>query len=233
MSEYKPNIAMKILVIEDEFELLQSINEFLITENYVVETATSFATGMDKVMIYEYDCILLDISLPGGTGLKILEEIKENDIKANVIIISAKNSIEDKVVGLDLGADDYLTKPFHFTELHARIKAVLRRKKLDGSNQLNIGNIAIDFEQRKVLVAGKELKLNRKEYDILTFFATNTNRLITKESLAEHVWGDNIDSADSFDFVYSQVKNLRKKLKDNNSDIEIDNVYGAGYKMKV
>lgn len=224
---------MKILVVEDEFELLQSIRDFLLAENYLVETATDFATGMDKVMIYQYDCILLDISLPGGTGLKILEEIKKNGIKANVIIISAKDSIDDKVVGLDLGADDYLTKPFHFTELHARIKAVLRRKQLDGSNQLRLGNLTIDFEQRKVLIGDEELKLNRKEYDILSFFAINTNRLITKEALAEHVWGDNIDSADSFDFVYSQVKNLRKKLKDNNSDVEIDNVYGAGYKMSI
>lgn len=224
---------MKILVVEDELELQKSIKEFLLIENYIVETASDFDSAMEKVMIYQYDCILLDISLPGGTGLKILEELKKNNIKSNVIIISAKDSIDDKVKGLDLGADDYLAKPFHFTELHARIKAVLRRKKLDGANVLTIGNLKIDFDQRVVTIAGEELKLNRKEYDILTFFATNTNRLVTKEALAEHVWGDNIDSADSFDFVYSQVKNLRKKLKDLESDVEIDNVYGAGYKMNV
>lgn len=224
---------MKILVVEDELELQKSIKEFLLIENYIVETASDFDSAMGKVMIYQYDCILLDISLPGGTGLKILEELKKNNIKSNVIIISAKDSIDDKVKGLDLGADDYLAKPFHFTELHARIKAVLRRKKLDGANVLTIGNLKIDFDQRVVTIAGEELKLNRKEYDILTFFATNTNRLVTKEALAEHVWGDNIDSADSFDFVYSQVKNLRKKLKDLESDVEIDNVYGAGYKMNV
>ncbi len=224
---------MKILIIEDEFEILKSIEQFLIAENYVVETATSFATGIDKVMLYSYDCILLDISLPGGTGLQILEALKKEGVQANVIIISAKDSIDDKVAGLDLGADDYLTKPFHFTELHARIKAVLRRKKLDGSNTLNIGNIVIDFDKHVVTIEGEELKLNRKEYDILSFFATNPNRLITKEALAEHVWGDNIDSADSFDFIYSQVKNLRKKLKDNNTDVEIENVYGAGYKLEL
>lgn len=224
---------MKILIIEDEFEILKAIKEFLTDENYVVETATDFASGIEKVMIYEYDCILLDISLPGGTGLKILEEMKKEGIKANVIIISAKDSIDDKVLGLDLGADDYLTKPFHFTELHARIKAVLRRKKLDGSSILQIGNLSIDFNQRIVSIDDRELKLNRKEYDILSFFATNTNRLITKEALAEHVWGDNIDSTDSFDFVYSQVKNLRKKLKENNATIEIENIYGTGYKMSI
>lgn len=223
---------MKILVIEDEFEILKSIKEYLTTESYVVETATSFAAGIEKVMLYQYDCILLDISLPGGTGLKILEEMKKEQIKANVIIISAKDSIDDKVLGLDLGADDYLTKPFHLTELHARIKAVLRRKKLGGSNIMNIGNLSIDFEQRRVAIDGEELRLNRKEYDILSFFTTNANRLITKEALAEHVWGDNIDSADSFDFVYSQVKNLRKKLKDADCEIEIGNVYGVGIKWK-
>lgn len=224
---------MKILIIEDEFELLKSIEQFLEAENHVVETATDYASGIDKVMIYKYDCILLDISLPGGTGLKILEELKKEGIKANVIIISAKDSIDDKVMGLDLGADDYLTKPFHFTELHARIKAVMRRKQLDGSNLMNIENIVIDFDKGIVQAHGEELKLNRKEYDILCFFATNPNRLITKEALAEHVWGDNIDSADSFDFIYSQVKNLRKKLKDHNTNVEIQNVYGVGYKLEL
>lgn len=224
---------MKILIIEDEFELLKSIKQFLEAENHVVETATDYASGIDKVMLYKYDCILLDISLPGGTGLKILEELKKEGIKANVIIISAKDSIDDKVMGLDLGADDYLTKPFHFTELHARIKAVMRRKQLDGSNLMNIKNIVIDFDKGIVQAHGEELKLNRKEYDILCFFATNPNRLITKEALAEHVWGDNIDSADSFDFIYSQVKNLRKKLKDHNTNVEIQNVYGVGYKLEL
>lgn len=224
---------MKILVIEDEFELLKTIEQFLINENHVVEIATDYATGVEKVMLYEYDCILLDISLPGGNGLKILETLKKEGIKTNVIIISARDSIDDKVTGLDLGADDYLTKPFHFTELHARIKAVMRRKKLDGSNILKIENMAIDFDRNIATANGEELKLNRKEYDILCFFATNPNRLITKEALAGHVWGDNIDSADSFDFIYSQVKNLRKKLKDNNTNVEIQNVYGVGYKLEI
>jgi DNA-binding response OmpR family regulator len=222
---------MKILIIEDEFEILKSIESFLLSEGYIVEKATDYASGIEKVQLYEYDCILLDISLPGGSGLKILEEMKKSGQVANTIIISAKNSLEDKIAGLDLGADDYLTKPFHLAELHARIKAVLRRKLLDGKEVLALGNLSVDFNSRMVFIDGEEMKLNRKEFDILSFFTTNMNRLITKEVLAEHVWGDNIDSADNFDFVYAQVKNLRKKLKDSSAEIVLENVYGVGYKM--
>lgn len=224
---------MKILIVEDEYEILKSINSFLLSESYVVEKATDYASGIEKVQLYEYDCILLDISLPGGSGLKILEEMKKAGITGNTIIISAKNSLEDKITGLDLGADDYLTKPFHLAELHARIKAVLRRKQLDGSNVLKLGNVSVDFDKHLVYIDDQELRLNRKEFDILSFFAMNTNKLITKEVLAEHVWGDNIDSADNFDFVYAQMKNLRKKLKDSNAGIMFENVYGIGYKMTV
>jgi len=222
---------MKILIIEDEFEMLQSIERSLLAEKHLVETATDFSSAMDKVLIYKYDCILLDISLPGGSGLKILEAIKKEESETGIIVISAKNSIDDKVHGLNLGADDYLTKPFHLTELHARIRAVFRRKSLDGSDILALKNMRIDFDKHIVWIDENELKLNRKEYDILCYFAVNANRIITKEALAEHIWGDNIDSADSFDFIYSQMKNLRKKLKDFNSQVEIENIYGAGYKM--
>ena len=230
---HKRILRMKILVIEDEFEMLKSIDSFLSSEGYIVEKATDYASGIEKVHLYEYDCILLDISLPGGSGLKILEDMKAAQIIGNVIIISAKNSLDDKITGLDLGADDYLTKPFHLAELLARIKAVVRRKNLGGSELLTIGNLSVDFNSHVIYINDEELKLNRKEFDILSFFVTNMDRLITKEVLAEHVWGDNIDSVDSFDFVYSQVKNLRKKLKDNNADIVLENVYGVGYKMKL
>lgn len=224
---------MKILIIEDELEILKTIESFLLSENHIVEKATDYPSGIEKVSLYDYDCILLDISLPGGSGLKILQEMKEKGITANTIIISAKDSIDDKIKGLDLGADDYITKPFHLAELYARIKAVLRRKKLDGKNILELSNLCIDFNQRIASIGNKELKLNRKEFDILSFFATNINRLINKEALAEHIWGDNIDSADSFDFIYSQVKNLRKKLKDYGAIVVLENIYGVGYKMTV
>ncbi|GHT58452.1 DNA-binding response regulator [Bacteroidia bacterium] len=222
---------MKILVIEDEPEMVKTIESFLSNEKFIVEKATNYDSGIEKVFLYEYDCILLDISLPGGSGLKILEKMKKAGVAGNVIIISAKDSIEDKITGLDFGADDYLTKPFHLAELHARIKAVMRRKQLDGKEILHFGNLSLDFKNRLVFVDEEELKLTRKEFDMLSFFAANTNRLITKEALAEHVWGDNTDAADNLDFVYSQMKNLRKKLKDSGADIVIENVYGIGYKL--
>ncbi|MDR0688192.1 MAG: response regulator transcription factor, partial [Prevotellaceae bacterium] len=189
--------------------------------------------AVEKALVYDYDCILLDISLPGGSGLKILEEMKKEGKSGNTIIISAKDSLEDKVAGLDLGADDYLTKPFHLPELHARIKAVLRRKQMGGRQILQLGNLSVDFAERLASVDGKMLKLNRKEFDMLTFFAANKNRLITKATLAEYIWGDSSDLLDSLDFVYSQVKNLRKKLKDSASEAAIENIYGLGYKMIV
>jgi DNA-binding response OmpR family regulator len=224
---------MKILIIEDEYTLLKAIEEFLLVEKYIVEKAADYHSATEKIMMYEYDCILLDISLPGGSGLQILREMKKENRTGNIIIISAKNSLDDKILGLDLGADDYLTKPFHLPELHARIKAVLRRKQQDGKQTLISGNTEIGFAQRQVHIDGRLLKLTRKEFDMLAFFITNKNRLITKDTLAEHVWGDNFDMVDNFDFVYSQVKNLRKKLKDGNSDIVIENMYGIGYRLTV
>jgi DNA-binding response OmpR family regulator len=222
---------MKILIIEDEYNLLEAIEQFLLSEEFVVEKATDYSTAAEKALIYDYDCILLDISLPGGSGLTILEEMKRDGKTSNVIIISARNSLDDKITGLDLGADDYLTKPFHLSELHARIKAVLRRKNLDGNAVFTLGNSTLNFNERQLLVNNIDLRLNRKEFDMLAFFVTNKNRIVTKEALAEHVWGDNFDMSDNFEFVYSQVKNLRKKLKSSNSDIVIENVYGIGYKL--
>jgi DNA-binding response OmpR family regulator len=224
---------MKILIIEDEIQLLQSIEQFLLAEKYVVEKATDYATACEKALIYDYDCILLDINLPDGNGINLLETLKKENKMANVIIISARNSLDDKIKGLDLGADDYLTKPFHLAELHARIKAVIRRKQQDGQQFITIENTKIDFFNRQVFINEQLLNLNRKEFDMLSFFVNNPNKLISKENVAEYVWGDNIDLADNFDFVYSQVKNLRKKLKTANSDIEIKNIYGIGYQLIV
>src|SRR5690606_10824446 len=178
-----------------------------------------------------YDCILLDIMLPGGSGLSLLEELKAMKKNESVIIISAKDSIDDKVRGLNLGADDYLAKPFHLAELTARVKSVVRRKRLDGQLVVEIKNIRMNLDERTVTVNGRQLALNRKEFDILSYFAANKNRLINKNALAEQIWGDNIDQADDFDFIYSQIKNLRKKLKDSGAQAEINAVYGLGYKF--
>lgn len=222
---------MKILVIEDEPSMQEVIKETLENEKYIVESATTFKSALDKIVSFDYDCILLDITLPDGSGLDILTELKQLDKTSNVIIISAKNSIDDKVAGLNLGADDYLIKPFHIAELTARVKSILRRKTLSGKNELEINNVRILFDDRIAFINNESLLLNRKEFDVLAYFMVNKNRLINKTSLAEHVWGDFTDESDDFEFIYSQIKNLRKKLKDQKAEIEIQAVYGIGYKL--
>ena len=219
---------MKILIIEDAKGLREVMTRSLEKERFVVETAADYSTALQKINDYDYDCILLDIMLPGGSGLSILEELKKLKKRESVIIVSAKDSIEDKVTGLDLGADDYLAKPFHLAELHARVKSVIRRHQTDGNTKIEIENLTVCPDNHTVFINGEELKLNRKEFDLLYYFATNPNRLINKTTLAEAVWGDNIDQADSLDFIYSQVKNLRKKMK---TAPEIKAVYGFGYKL--
>ncbi len=222
---------MKILVIEDEPEMLGLIKQFLETENYVVEEACNFVSGMDKIVSYDYDCILLDIMLPDGNGLELLQKLKNLEKADSVIIISAKDSLDDKVRGLDLGADDYLAKPFHITELNARIKSVIRRKKSDGRKMLEFQNVKINIEERLVLINNQPVELNRKEFDILIFLLMNKNRITSKSAIAENIWGDYIDQSDDFDFIYSQIKNLRKKLRDFDAKIDISSVYGMGYKL--
>lgn len=222
---------MKILVIEDELELQETIKASLLKENYVVEVSSEFYEAQEKISIYDYDCILLDIMLPNGNGMDILQELKKNGKSGNVIIISAKNSLDDKINGLELGADDYLTKPFHISELTARIKAVIRRNNLEGKNYIEIGNVIFDIQERTLVVNNVSIHLNRKEFDILNYFLLNKNRLITKTALAEYVWGDHIDEADNFDFIYYQIKNLRNKLKNSKASIEIESIYGVGYKL--
>ncbi|NQX41167.1 DNA-binding response regulator, OmpR family, contains REC and winged-helix (wHTH) domain [Pedobacter steynii] len=224
---------MKLLVVEDEIDLLEVIRQSLEKENYLVETAGSYVLALEKIVSYEYDCILLDIMLPDGTGLDLLAELKQMNKSDNVIIISAKDSLEDKIKGLEMGADDYLVKPFHIAELNARIKSVLRRKSLNGKNTIEHANVKIDLDERQVWIDGDELVLNRKEFDILSYLAVNKNRLVNKTALAEQVWGDYMDGADDYEFIYSQIKNLRKKLKEKLAGIEVQAVYGIGYKLVV
>jgi DNA-binding response OmpR family regulator len=224
---------MKLLVVEDEIDLLEVIRQSLEKESYLVETAGTYALALDKISAYEYDCILLDIMLPDGSGLDLLAELKQMNKSDNVIIISAKDALDDKIKGLDMGADDYLVKPFHIAELNARIKSVLRRKSLNGKNTIEHANLKMDLDERQVWIDGQELLLNRKEFDILSYLAVNKNRLVNKTALAEQVWGDYMDGADDYEFIYSQIKNLRKKLKENGAGIEVQAVYGIGYKLVV
>lgn len=231
-SVYNPE-KMKILVIEDNRDLRELVAHSLETERYVVETAADYATACTKVFVYEYDCILLDIMLPDGNGLDLLREASRRGLHLNVIILSAKDSVEDKVAGLQLGADDYLPKPFHLSELHARIRSLMRRINWQGNDVLQVGNLSIDTKAYTAYVDNKPLELGRKEYDILMFLIHRRGRLVEKQTLAEAVWGDFIDQADNFDFIYAQMKNLRKRLKEAGAQIEIKTVYGFGYKLVI
>ena len=222
---------MKILVVEDEPSLQEVIRNTLEKERYIVEVADNLNGAIEKTGVYDYDCILLDIMLPDGSGLELLQHLKQNRKRENVIIISAKDSIDDKIAGLDLGADDYLAKPFHLAELVARVRSVLRRKHRDGEHTISVGNVTLFPDNFMVQVAGNPLELSRKEYDILHHFINRKGRLVSKSALAEAVWGDYIDQADNYDFIYAQMKNLRKKLADAGADVEIKAVYGAGYKL--
>ena len=221
------------MIVEDEPSLRELIQRSLEKERYVVEVAADFNSALCKIEDYDYDCVLLDIMLPDGNGLNLLERLKAMHKRENVIIISAKDSLEDKVLGLELGADDYLPKPFHLAELNARIKSVIRRQHHDGEVDIRLGNIRILPDKYQVLIDEKEVELNRKEYDILLYFINRPGRLVNKNTLAESVWGDHIDQVDNFDFIYAQIKNLRKKLKDAGATAEIKAVYGFGYKMTV
>ena len=224
---------MKILVVEDEDGLRDMVRESLEKEKYIVECASDYQTALTKVQEYDYDCVLLDIMLPGGSGLGILSALKRLRKQERVIILSAKDSVDDKIKGLDMGADDYLAKPFHLAELHARIKSLLRRKNAHGDTSIILENLVVYPDKRQVMVGDTEIQLNRKEFDLLYYFVSNPNRLINKTSLAESVWGDHIDQADSLDFLYSQVKNLRKKMKQAGAVPEIKTVYGFGYQLIV
>jgi DNA-binding response OmpR family regulator len=224
---------MKILIVEDDASLREIIQRALVDEGYVVETASTFFEADSKLAGYSYDCILFDVMLPDGSGLQLLEHLRALGKRENVIIISARDSVEDKVAGLEFGADDYLPKPFHTAELLARVKSVLRRGRTAGELSINLGNVSLKPENRVVSISGKELSLLKKEYDILFYFMQRPSHVIDKAVLAEAVWGDYADDADNFQFVYAQIKNLRRKLVDAAATIEIVSVYGFGYKLVV
>lgn len=220
---------MKILIIEDEKALSDSIGTYLKAQGYICEVAADFNTAMEKTELYEYDCILLDITLPGGNGLTILKELKANNKTDAILIISAKNSLDDKVNGLTLGADDYLSKPFHLSELSARIAAIIRRKQFGGSSIISFNNVTIDTRSKVAAVNKVPLDLTKKEFELLLYFVSNKGRVISKNAIAEHLWGD--EMAGNLDFIYTHIKNLRKKLEDAGDADYIKSIYGMGYKF--
>ena len=222
---------MKLLIIEDDASLREIMQRALLAEGYVVECAPTYFDACDKIAGYSYDCIMLDIMLPDGNGLRLLEQIKSMGKNDRVIIISARDSLDDKIEGLDLGADDYLPKPFYMAELSARIKSVLRRGNGAVQNSMNAGNISLDLQSRRVSVGGKDVPLLKKEFDILLYFMQRPGHIVDKAVLAEAVWGDHIDMVDNFQFVYAQIKNLRKKISEAGADMNIKAVYGFGYKF--
>lgn len=222
---------MKILIIEDELTLARSIMEYLVSDGNTCEIAVSFEEAWIKANLYDYDCILVDITLPGGNGLDLISKLKNQHDSAGIIIISAKNSLDDKIRGLGIGSDDYLPKPFHLSELNARIKALVRRKNFDGENKINFRELEILLNERELLINENLVPLTRSEYNLLLYFLANKNRVLTKENIAEHLLGDDADTMDNFDFIYSHIKNLRRKLKDNGAGDYLKAVYGVGYKF--
>jgi DNA-binding response OmpR family regulator len=224
-------IDLKILVIEDERVLAESIVSHLGKEGFVVESVFSYNDAVEKVNLYEYDCVVVDINLPGGTGFDIVEMLKRIKASSGIIIVSARDALEDRIRSLEIGSDDYLTKPFHLSELNARVKAILRRRNFGGNNEISYEKLRVNYNTRRVFVGETEITLSKKEYDLLLYFMSNVDIALTKASIAEHLWGDNIDSVDSFDILYSHIKNLRKKLTDGGSREVIHSIYGIGYKF--
>ena len=224
---------MKLLVVEDELSLLQSITEYFEQEYFAVEGVSTYAEAIEKIESFTYACIILDINLPAGSGLQLLHHLRRFKKDDGVIIISARNSVEDKIDGLNLGADDYIIKPFHLSELNARVKALIRRKYGHGVNTLELGNLQLDLLSRSATCSNQPLVLTKNEFDLLVFLLNNKNRVVSKQAIAEHIYGDEADNMPSFDFVYSHIKNLKKKLKDKCCDDIVQTVYGLGYKLSV
>ena len=221
---------MKLLIIEDEKYLSDSIVNYLGHEDYLCEQALTFCEAMMKVDLYKYDCILLDLMLPGGSGLDVLRKIKETSPETGVIIVSAKDSLDDKVEGLKIGADDYLAKPFHLPELGMRIFALIRRRNFENNNLLKSGSIEINLLNKTVVVNGVQVVLTKSEYEVLLFLIENRKRVVSKSALAEHLSGDMADMMDDFNFVYAHIKNLKAKLAEAGLNDCIKTVYGTGYK---
>jgi DNA-binding response OmpR family regulator len=224
---------MKLLIIEDEKEISDSISQYFAGEEFLCDTAYDYHSAIEKIHLNEYVCILLDITLPNGNGLDILKELKAMGKAEGVIIISARNSMDDKIKGLQTGADDYLAKPFHLPELSARVTSIIRRRSFGGQNQIVLDHLVLDIFNKSLKLKDEEIPLTRKEYELLLYFLGNKNKVVTKEAIVEHLWGSYIEMADSYDFIYAHIKNLRKKLVQAGCPDYIKVAYGMGYKFTI
>jgi DNA-binding response OmpR family regulator len=223
---------MKILIVEDETKLARSIYDFLKKEeNMDCDLAFTYQEGVRNIRDNEYDCVILDITLPDGNGLKLINHLKDDNSNSGILIISARNSIENKIEGLNLGADDYIAKPFHLSELNARVKSILRRRNFNGETVLRFDEIRIYPNEHQAYVNDSLLNLTPKEYNLLIYFMANKNRVITKESLVDHFWEDNFEQTASYDLIYTHIKNLRHKILEKSDTDYIKTVYGIGYKL--
>jgi DNA-binding response OmpR family regulator len=222
---------LKILIVEDEKVLNESMVTYLSGSGYTCESVSTYNDALEKIDHHTYDCIVLDIMLPGGSGLQLLKYLKEDRKEEGVIIISAKGALDDKMAGFELGADDYLTKPFHLPELSMRLAAIIRRKHFQGQSAINAGDIAIDVNAKTVKVNNKELDLTQKEYQLLLYLITNKNKILSKNAIAQHLWGDDQDFAENYDFIYTHIKNIRKKIVAAGGEDRLRSVYGMGYKL--
>tara|TARA_B110000438_G_scaffold111256_1_gene109153 strand:- start:1054 stop:1731 length:678 start_codon:yes stop_codon:yes gene_type:complete len=223
---------MKILIVEDEKELVDDLNEFLDDQGYIIEVAPTTSVAREKIFVYQYDILILDLGLPDGSGLDVLKYVKKHKPQTGIIILTARDSLDDKISGLDLGADDYMTKPFLLSELNARIKSIHRRRNFDGNSTIIFNEIEIDTDKMRVSINDQNLTLTRKEYELILYFVINKNKVLTKESIIEHLWGDHSDMFDSLDFIYTHIKNLRKKMQDMGGTDYLRSVYGIGYKFE-
>lgn len=222
---------MKVLIVEDNQELTRNIREFLGREGYICESSETVEKAREKLGLFQYDCILLDIGLPDGSGIGLLNQIRSEHKDSNVLIISARNAVDDKIIGLEKGADDYITKPFHLAELHARIRAVYRRKNLGGANIVEFNEISLNTDTFEAKIGEVLLDTTPKEFDLLLYFIVNKNRVLSRQAIAAHLWGDYTDNLSNFDFVYQHVKNLRRKISAAGGSDYISTVYGLGYKF--
>ncbi len=224
---------MKLLIIEDNISLANDMQTFLEGAGYIVECALTYNEAKKKILVYNYTLVIVDLGLPDGNGLNIIKEMKDASINSAILILTANDAIDEKVKGLNMGADDYMTKPFHKAELNARINSIIRRQFPGRSNIIKVKEIKIDLLSAQVFINDVLLKLTKKEFDLLVYFMQNQNRLLTKESIAEHLWGDHIDQSDSFDFIYNHIKNLRKKIVAAGGNNYIQAMYGMGYMFTV